>query len=490
MSEPSIFDISSPGRKAALLPACDVPEKPVDDLLPGWAQRSAPAELPEASEIDIVRHFTRMSILNHHVDKGLYPLGSCTMKYNPKVNEAACRVPGLGEIHPEAPEKLSQGALRMMYELRGYLQEISGLASVTLQPAAGAQGELTGMLVVRAYHNARGNSRSKVIIPDSAHGTNPASLAIAGFSPVVLKSSANGLVDIEELESLVDDDTAALMITNPNTLGLFEKNISKVSKILHAKDALVYMDGANLNALVGRARPGDMGVDIMHFNLHKTFSTPHGGGGPGAGPVGVRKDLARFLPRPSIEKNDSGYYLDYDRPDSIGRLHGFFGNFGVLVRAYTYIRVHGLAGLRNNTEMAVLNANYIRKRLEGVFELPYTGDCFHECVFSGNAQKKLGVRTLDIAKRLLDYGFHAPTIYFPLIVPEALMIEPTETESIETLDAFCDAMLAIAKEAAENPELVTNSPHSTPVGRLNEGRAARELNVCCPIPGMEDALAE
>ena len=490
MSEPSIFDISSPGRKAALLPACDVPERPIDELLPDWAQRNAPAELPEASEIDIVRHFTRMSILNHHVDKGLYPLGSCTMKYNPKVNEAACRVPGLGAIHPEAPEKLSQGALRMMYELAGYLQEISGLARVTLQPAAGAQGELTGMLVVRAYHNAKGNKRSKVIIPDSAHGTNPASLAIAGFSPVVLKSNANGLVDIEELEALVDDDTAALMITNPNTLGMFEKNIARVASILHAKDALVYMDGANLNALVGRARPGDMGVDIMHFNLHKTFSTPHGGGGPGAGPVGVREDLARFLPTPSIEKNDSGYYLDYNSPDSIGRLHGFFGNFGVLVRAYTYIRVHGFEGLRHNTEMAVLNANYIRKRLEGVFELPYSGDCFHECVFSGNMQKKLGVRTLDIAKRLLDYGFHSPTIYFPLIVHEAIMIEPTETESVETLDAFCEAMIAIAREAEENPDLVTSSPHSTPVGRLNEGRAARELNVCCPIPGMEDALAE
>lgn len=490
MSEPSIFDISSSGRKAALLPACDVPEKPADEILPDWALREVPAELPEASEIDIVRHFTRMSILNHHVDKGLYPLGSCTMKYNPKVNEAACRVPGLGAIHPETPEKLSQGALRMMYELAGYLQEISGLARVTLQPAAGAQGELTGMLVVRAYHNAKGNERSKVIIPDSAHGTNPASLAIAGFSPVVLKSNRNGLVDIEELEALVDDDTAALMITNPNTLGMFEKNIAKVARILHAKDALVYMDGANLNALVGRARPGDMGVDIMHFNLHKTFSTPHGGGGPGAGPVGVREDLARFLPTPSIEKNESGYYLNHNRPDSIGRLHGFFGNFGVLVRAYTYIRVHGLEGLRNNTEMAVLNANYIRKRLEGVFELPYSGDCFHECVFSGNLQKKLGVRTLDIAKRLLDYGFHAPTIYFPLIVPEALMIEPTETESVETLDAFCEAMIAIAREAEENPDLVTSSPHSTPVGRLNEGRAARELNVCCPIPGMEDALAE
>jgi glycine cleavage system P protein (glycine dehydrogenase) subunit 2 len=490
MSEDTLFDLSRESRTGLSLPEPDVPARRSADLLPDWALRSEPAELPEMSEVDVMRHFTRLSNLNYHVDKGFYPLGSCTMKYNPKINEVASRHPRFAGIHPHAPESAVQGAMRLMHELAGYLANISGMSGVTLQPAAGAHGELAGMLIVRAYHQAKGRLRSKVIIPDSSHGTNPASVAIAGYQPVVLASGDDGLLDLESLDKLVDDQTAGMMVTNPNTLGLFEKNLSRAAGILHSRGALLYMDGANLNALLGRARPGDLGVDVLHFNLHKTFSTPHGGGGPGAGPVGVKKELEPFLPLPVVEKNTNGYSWNYDRPQSIGRLHGQMGNFGVLVRAYVYIRMHGAQGLKEVTEMAVLNANYIRKRLENTYELPYTGDCLHECVFSGNAQKARGVRTLDIAKRLLDYGFHAPTIYFPLIVQEALMIEPTETESLAVLDAFCDAMLAIDKESGENPEMATSAPHNTPVGRLNEGKAARELNVCCPFPGFGDACED
>lgn len=484
MSEETLFDLSRPTRQGLSLPESDVPVRPIGELLPEWALRKVPAELPELSEVDVVRHFTRLSTLNYHVDRGMYPLGSCTMKYNPKINDAAARHPRFAGIHPHAPESVVQGALRLMYELAGYLANISGMSRVSLQPAAGAQGELAGMLMVRAYHQARGHPRSRVIIPDSAHGTNPASVAIAGYQPEVLVSGADGLLDLAGLEKLVDDQTAAMMVTNPNTLGLFEKNIGRAAEILHSRGALLYMDGANLNALLGRARPGNLGVDVLHFNLHKTFSTPHGGGGPGAGPVGVIKELEPFLPVPVLEKKTGGFFWNYDRPQSIGRLHGHMGNFGMLVRAYVYIRMHGEQGLKEVTNMAVLNANYIRKLLESAYELPYPGDCLHECVFSGTRQKALGVRTLDIAKRLLDYGFHAPTIYFPLIVQEALMIEPTETESKATLDAFCDAMLKIDSEAQENPELATSAPHTTPVGRLNEGKAARELNVCCPFPGV------
>ncbi|MBN2290584.1 MAG: aminomethyl-transferring glycine dehydrogenase subunit GcvPB [Candidatus Glassbacteria bacterium] len=484
MSEETLFDLSRPSRAGVSLPEPDVPVRPLEELLPGWALRKTPADLPELSEVDVVRHFTRLSTLNYHVDKGIYPLGSCTMKYNPKINEAASRNPRFAAIHPHAPDSVVQGALRLLYELAGYLAEISGMARVTLQPAAGAHGELAGMLIVRACHQARGEPRKRVIIPDSAHGTNPASVAIAGYEPVVLASGKDGLLDLEALETQVDEQTAAMMATNPNTLGLFERNIGRAAEILHSRGALLYMDGANLNALLGRARPGDLGVDVLHFNLHKTFSTPHGGGGPGAGPVGVKKELEPFLPVPVLEKKAGSYGWSYDRPLSIGRLHGQMGNFGVLVRAYVYIRMHGAEGLKKVTEMAVLNANYIRKRLEGTYQLPYPGDCLHECVFSGNLQKARGVRTLDIAKRLLDYGFHAPTIYFPLIVQEALMVEPTETESMASLDAFCEAMLAIDREARENPELAAGAPHTTPVGRLNEGKAARELNVCCPWPGL------
>ncbi len=488
MSEETLFDLSRATRKGLSLPEPDVPVRPVEELLPAWALRKAPAELPELSEVDVVRHFTRLSTLNYHVDKGMYPLGSCTMKYNPKINEAASRHPRLAGIHPHAPDNVVQGALKLMYELAGFLANISGMSQVSLQPAAGAQGELAGMLIVRAFHQAAGRPRSRVIIPDSAHGTNPASVAIAGYEPVVLTSGADGLLDLEGLEKLADEQTAAMMVTNPNTLGLFEKNIGRAAEILHSRGALLYMDGANLNALLGRARPGDLGVDVLHFNLHKTFSTPHGGGGPGSGPVGVKRELEAFLPVPVLEKKAEDYFWSYDRPQSIGRLHGQMGNFGVLVRAYTYIRMHGGQGLKEVTDMAVLNANYIRKRLEAAYDLPYPGDCLHECVFSGTRQKALGVRTLDIAKRLLDYGFHAPTIYFPLIVQEALMIEPTETESLAVLDAFCEAMLAIDGEARENPELPHSAPVTTPVGRLDEGKAARELNVCCAFPGQGKAV--
>ena len=482
MAEKTIFDLSVKGRRGVSLPELDVPGLPVEKLLPEWALRKQAPQFPELGEVDVVRHFVKLSTLNYHVDKGLYPLGSCTMKYNPKVNEAASRKPGFGSIHPHAPLSAVQGALRLMYELAGYLAEISGMHRVSLQPAAGAQGELTGMLIVRAYHQSRGTPRTKVSIPDSAHGTNPASLSIAGYEPVVLASGADGLLDIEALAGVLDESVAAMMVTNPNTLGLFEKNLAHAAQLLHSKGALVYMDGANLNALLGKAKPGGLGVDVMHFNLHKTFSTPHGGGGPGCGPVGVTEKLEPFLPAPLVEKEDNGRYcLDSDRPQSVGRVHGFLGNFGMMVRAYVYIRMHGAQGLKEVSEMAVLNANYVKKRLEKTFELPYPGDCLHECVFSGEGQKELGVRTLDIAKRLLDYGFHAPTIYFPLIVHEALMIEPTETESKDTLDAFCEALLGIAREAGEKPELVTGAPVTTPVGRLNEGKAARELNVCCRI---------
>ena len=482
MAEKTIFDLSVPGRGGVSLPECDVPVEPIDKLLPAWARRKREAELPELSEVDVVRHFVHLSTLNYHVDKGLYPLGSCTMKHNPKINEATARRPQFGAIHPHAPERAVQGALRLMSELASFLEEISGMKRVSLQPAAGAQGELAGMLMVRAWHIKQGRPRRKVIIPDSAHGTNPASLAIAGYDPVVLASGEDGLIDLQELERLVDDEVAAMMVTNPNTLGLYEYNLEQAAEILHRCGALLYMDGANLNALLGRAKPGRLGVDVMHFNLHKTFSTPHGGGGPGSGPVGVNEKLEPFLPLPLVAKDAAGSFsLDWDRPDSIGKLHGFLGNFGMLVRAWVYIRMHGAEGLRRVSEMAVLNARYVQKRLAGAYDLPYEGDCLHECVFSGDRQKELGVRTLDIAKRLLDYGFHAPTIYFPLIVHEALMIEPTETESVQSLDAFCDALLAIAAEAQENPELVTGAPVSTPVGRLNEGKAARELNVCCPV---------
>ncbi len=476
--EKLIFEYSEKGRRGYTLPELDVPEEEIKELIPERFLRKEPPRLPEVSEPDVVRHFTRLSILNHHVDKGFYPLGSCTMKYNPKVNETLAKLPGFTDIHPLQPEETIQGALRLMYELSQYLAEISGFDTVSLQPAAGAHSELTGMLIVRKYHKTKGNPRSKILIPDSAHGTNPATSVLSGYNTVEIKSTKDGLVDIKALEKEVDEEVACLMLTNPNTLGLFETHIKEIAEILHKKGALLYLDGANLNALLGITKPAESGVDIIHFNLHKTFSTPHGGGGPGGGGIGVKKSLEPFLPVPLIIKDGDRYKLDYDRPLSIGKVSGFYGNFLVMVKAYVYIRMLGAEGLREVAEKAILNANYIRACLRDTYSLPYPRICMHECVLSGSNLKRYGVRTLDVAKRLLDYGFHAPTIYFPLIVPEALMIEPTETESKQTLDEFISAMQRIAKEAEENPEVLKEAPHNTPVRRLDEAKAARELNVC------------
>lgn len=471
---PLIFERSKPGRIAYSLPAPDVPEVNVADAIPPHLLRRTPAELPEVSELDLIRHYTELSRRNHGIDIGFYPLGSCTMKYNPKVNEDVARLPGFTEVHPLQPEETVQGALALMWHLQEYLAEITGMDAVTLQPAAGAHGEWTGLMMIRAYYEARGEKRTKVLVPDSAHGTNPASATVAGLETVTVPSNERGLVDLEALKRLADENTAALMLTNPNTLGLFEEEIVEIAKIVHDVGGLLYYDGANANAIMGIARPGDMGFDVVHLNLHKTFTTPHGGGGPGAGPVGVKKALIPFLPVPVVVKEGDRYRLDYDRPQSIGRVKGFYGNFGMLVRAYAYIRTMGPDGLRQVAENAVLNANYLMRRLAPYFDLPYDRHCKHEFVLSGRRQKKLGVRTLDMAKRLLDFGFHPPTIYFPLIVDECLMIEPTETESKETLDAFADAMIQIAKEAEENPDIVLRAPHTTVVKRLDEVRAARK----------------
>jgi glycine dehydrogenase subunit 2 len=434
-------------------------------------------------EHEAVRHYTEISLKNHHVDRGLYPLGSCTMKYNPKANEATARLPGFAGLHPFAPGEAVQGALELMHELGEMLKEIAGLDAVSLQPAAGAQGELTGVFLMRAYHRKRGDGeRRRVLIPDSAHGTNPATVALADMEVVELASNEEGRLDLDALEGALDDELAGVMLTNPNTLGVFESDIEEISRRVHEAGGLMYMDGANLNALMGLTRPGEMGYDIVHFNLHKTFSTPHGGGGPGSGPVAVRDDLEPFLPVPSVEARDGGYALEWDRPDSIGKIHGFYGNFGVLVRAYTYIRMLGREGIRETAEAAVLNNAYVSARMSERYPLPY-GRGLHESVYSGKRLKaEHGVRTMDVAKRLLDYGFHAPTIYFPLIVDEALMTEPTETETREELDRFVQAMEAIAREAAEAPERVTSAPHTTPVRRMDEGRAGRQLDVRWSFP--------
>ncbi|RKZ00261.1 MAG: aminomethyl-transferring glycine dehydrogenase subunit GcvPB [Candidatus Hydrothermota bacterium] len=477
MKEPLIFELSKSGRKGYTLPKLDVEAKPIEDLIPSKLLRKESPHLPELNETEVVRHFVRLSELNYHVDHGFYPLGSCTMKYNPKVNEDVARLPGFLEIHPFQPERTVQGALRLMKELEEYLAEISGMDAVTLQPAAGAHGELTSMMIVRRYHEKQGNPRKIVLIPDSAHGTNPASVTLAGYQAKTIKSNERGLVNIEELKKHLNEDVAAFMVTNPNTLGLFESEIVKISELVHSVGALMYMDGANLNALLGYVRPGDIGFDVMHFNLHKTFSTPHGGGGPGSGPVGVKKHLEPFLPVPRIVEKDGKLALSYDFPDSIGKVHAFYGNFDVMVKAYTYIRMMGPDGLKRVAEAAVINANYLLALLKSAYKVAYDRFCMHEFVLTGRPFKKFGVRTLDIAKRLLDYGFHAPTIYFPLIVSEALMIEPTETETKETLEAFADALLKIAQEAKENPELLHEAPHNTPVRRLNDAYAAKNLDV-------------
>ncbi len=473
-----IFEISKPGRKGYTLPENDVPKKQVDDLLPEKYLRQSPPQLPEVSENEVVRHYVNISIHNHHIDKGFYPLGSCTMKYNPKVNEVTAAMPGFRNTHPHTPEQFSQGSLELMYDLAGLLTEISGMESTSLQPAAGAQGELTGLLMIRAYHDKQGKPRKKIIVPDSSHGTNPASVTIAGYQSVNVKSNENGTVDLDDLAKVIDEDVAGLMLTNPNTLGIFEDQIIKIQKMMHDAGALMYMDGANLNALLGIVRPGDMGFDCVHFNLHKTFSTPHGGGGPGSGPVAVSERLEPFLPKPRVIKENGQYRFNYDYPDSIGKVHSFYGNFGMLVRAYTYIRMHGPAELRAISENAIINANYLLSKLRDHFELPYDSPVMHEFVVSASRQKAKGARAVDIAKRLLDYGFHAPTIYFPLIVKEALMIEPTETETKETLDEFADALIKINEEIDTDKDTVLTSPHKTPVKRLDDAKAAKEINVC------------
>lgn len=474
-NQPLIFELTKEGRIGYSLPELDVPDVELSDLLPAESIRETEADLPEVAELDIMRHYTALSRRNHGVDSGFYPLGSCTMKYNPKMNETAARLPGFANVHPLQDESTVQGAMELMYDLQQHLVEITGMDEVTLQPAAGAHGEWTALMMIKAFHEANGDThRTKVIVPDSAHGTNPASATVAGFETVTVKSDENGLVDLEDLKRVVGPDTAALMLTNPNTLGLFEENILEMAEIIHGVGGKLYYDGANLNAVMSKARPGDMGFDCVHLNLHKTFTGPHGGGGPGSGPVGVKKDLIPYLPKPVLVKNEEGYHFEYDRPQAIGRVKPFYGNFGINVRAYTYIRTMGPDGLKAVTEHAVLNANYMMRRLEPYFDLPYNRHCKHEFVISGRRQKKLGVRTLDMAKRLLDFGYHPPTIYFPLNVEEGMMIEPTETESKETLDAFCDAMIQIAKEVEETPEIVQEAPHTTVISRLDEATAARQ----------------
>jgi glycine dehydrogenase subunit 2 len=473
-SEGLVFEKSSPGKRAFELPPLDVPAADPASALGTHHRRDGVLGFPEVSEIEVVRHFTRLSTWNYAIDLGMYPLGSCTMKYNPRVNEFVARLEGIATEHPYQPQELSQGCLKILCLLEQCILEITGMDAITLQPAAGAQGELTGLLLIRAFHTKNGNPRKKVLIPDSAHGTNPATAVIAGYEVENIKSDANGQVNVNELRGLVTPDVAALMITNPSTLGIFEQHIPDIAEILHAKGALLYMDGANMNALTGITRPGTLGVDVMHLNLHKTFSTPHGGGGPGAGPVAMKKTLEPFRPVPILVEKDGGRLaLESVRPDSIGRVKAFSGNFGVLVRALAYILAYG-PGVRQATEDAVLNANYIRKHLEGVFEMPYSLPSMHEVVFSDAIQKKNGVNTMDIAKRLIDYGFHPYTTAFPLIVHGALMIEPTESESREECALFIDAMRSIAEEAATNPELVKTAPHTTRVGRLDETAAARK----------------
>jgi glycine dehydrogenase subunit 2 len=473
-NEALLFERSSPGKKAYQLPELDVPAVDPADALGAGAARREIEHFPEVSEVEAVRHFTRLSTWNYAIDHGMYPLGSCTMKYNPRVNELVARTEALAWAHPYQPEALSQGCLEIMARLESALAEITGMDAVTLQPAAGAHGELTGILLIRALLEKRGNPRKKILIPDSAHGTNPATAAIAGYAVENIPSNAKGLLDLETLARVVDADVAGLMVTNPNTLGVFEENIVQAAEILHSKGSLLYMDGANMNALVGVSRPGDFGVDVLHLNLHKTFSTPHGGGGPGAGPVAVKQALEPFLPIPRLKRAGKKWALDYKRKSSIGRVKAFYGNFGVLVRALAYILAHGGPGLRAATMDAVLNANYVRKALEPYFDLPYDAPNMHEVVFSDERQSKLGVRTGDFAKRLIDYGFHPYTVSFPLIVHGALMIEPTETESKLELDEFIEAMIDVAKEVETDPNLVKNAPYGTRTSRVDETTAARK----------------
>jgi glycine dehydrogenase subunit 2 len=489
-NEDLLFERSSPGKVGYQLPALDVPAVDAAATLGAVNVRSEIEGFPEVSEVEIIRHFTRLSTWNYAIDLGLYPLGSCTMKYNPRVNELVARLDGLAWAHPYQPEALAQGAMEVMARLEAALAEITGMDAVTLQPAAGAHGELTGILLIRALLEKRGNPRKKVLIPDSAHGTNPATAATAGYVVENIRSNDSGMVDLAALERVVDKDVAALMVTNPNTLGVFEANIKSIAEILHKKGALLYMDGANMNALVGIARPGDFGVDVMHLNLHKTFSTPHGGGGPGGGPVAVKKILEPFLPLPRLKHVRNKWTFDYKRPRSIGRVRAFYGNFGVTVRALAYILAHGGNGLRNATVDAVLNANYLRKKLEPYYDLPYNAPNMHEVVFSDDRQAKLGVRTGDIAKRLIDYGFHPYTVSFPMIVRGALMIEPTETEGKRELDLFAEAMISIAKEIETDPEIVRTAPHLSRTSRVDEVAAARRPVVRWKPPVLGSKAAD
>ena len=473
-----IFEKSVPTRKGYTLPETERNEQQILAAIPEKFLRSADAALPEVSEPEVVRHFVNLSVKNHHIERGFYPLGSCTMKYNPKLNDVAASFEGFRDHHPLAPCGSAAGCLEVMWSLSQYLTEISGLPGMSLQPVAGAHGEFTGLLIIRAHHSSNGQKSYKIIIPDSSHGTNPASVSSVGYETVEVKSNENGIISPETVQAVMDDDVAGMMLTNPNTLGLFESNIAEIAEIVHAAGGLMYMDGANLNANMGIFRPGDIGFDIMHFNLHKTLSTPHGGGGPGGGAIGVTEELEKYLPLPVLEKNEKGeLFFNYARPHSIGRVHAFYGNFANMVRAYAYIRTMGGEGLRHVSENAVINANYLKELLRKDYELPYDTHCMHEFVISGNRQKKLGVRTADISKRLLDFGVHAPTNYFPLIVPEAMMIEPTETETRETLERFAAIMEQIAREAEQSPQTVTSAPHSTPVRRLDESGAARTLDV-------------
>ncbi len=474
LNERLLFEEGSAGRRGFDLPALDVPSKDISEVIDSSLLRNEIPGMPELSEVDVIRHFTRLSTWNYHIDLGLYPLGSCTMKYNPKINERMARLDGFMLAHPLLPAELIQGALEVQKTLEQCLAEISGMDAVSLQPAAGAHGEMTGILLIRAWHESRGNPRKKILIPDSAHGTNPASATISGYVVENVPSNKRGTVDLDHLRKMVSEDVAAIMITNPNTLGVFETEIAEITELMHSRGALVYMDGANLNALMGITRPGDFGVDVLHINLHKTFTTPHGGGGPGSGPVAVKRILEPFLPYPVVGRKSEGYFFDYDRPQSIGKIKAYNGQFGMHVRALCYILANGPEGLKQVSEVAVLNANYIRAKLKEAYALAYESPSLHEVVFSDRIQARKDIHVWDIGKRLMDYGFHPPTVHFPLIVPGAIMIEPTETESKQELDAFINAMLAIAKEAEENPELVKSAPHTTRIGRIDEAAAARK----------------
>jgi len=475
--EQLIFDYSSKGKIGVSLPAKPVSDDDVRKHVPENLLRQTEMKLPEVSEPEVIRHFTNLSSMNHHVDKGFYPLGSCTMKYNPKINDRIAGLPGFADIHPLQPESSVQGALELMYDLEKMLCALTGMHAATLQPAAGSHGELTGVMIIKKYHEAKGEKRKYILIPDSAHGTNPSSAYSTNYETLALKSNEKGCIDINDLKEKMSEEVAGLMITNPNTLGLFEEEIEQIVDTVHEYDGIVYMDGANLNALLGITCPGDMGFDITHINLHKTFSTPHGGGGPGSGPIAVVEKLAKYLPVPRVIKTGDSYKLSSDFPESIGKVLGLYGNFGIMVRAYVYITMLGIRGLSEVSKNAILNANYLRVKLADKFAVPYNRTCMHEFVASGENHRELGIKTLDIAKRLLDFGLHAPTVYFPLIVREAIMVEPTETESKQTLDKFIAAMEQIDREAHENPDILHKAPHTTPVRRLEELKANKDLNV-------------